>query len=578
MKRNWILPSEVEKEKYHLLSKKLNLSSLLIQTLHNRGIKEENIQEFLNPRLENLCDPFLMKGMDLATERILRAISHREKILIYGDYDVDGISATSILLLFLRQAKVAGYFYIPHREKEGYGLNRNAVKKAHDKGIDLIITCDCGSSSFEEIEYAKDLGVDVIVTDHHQIRGSLFPSCITLNPNQPDCPYPFKELAGVGVVFKLVQALAKKPGMREIDPYQYLDLVAMGTIADVVPLRGENRILAKHGLASLKRTSNWGLRALLSVGGLSGEGIDETRVGFVLAPRLNACGRLSLAQKGVKLLLSTSSREAFGLARDLDRDNGKRQRIAEKMRREAEELLPSHKGWVIVLAKRGWHPGVIGLVASYIRKKYFRPVVILSPDGDTARGSARSIPKFSIFEGLENCQDLLLSFGGHRMAAGMKLPVENIPELERRLNYLASQTLSSEDLTPSYSVDARVNLEELDERLFENLELLSPYGPQNPAPLFLAEDVYFSSPLRKLSRGCLRTSLSSKKGGEFEAVAFSLENQEKILEHHPIMVIFTPRITRFRNKRSHQLEIMGWKERGEDEGSIQKNQEYTGFS
>ena len=571
MKRNWILPLGVEKEEYHLLSKKLNLSPLLIQTLYNRGIKEENMHEFLSPRLENLCDPFLMKGMNLATERILRAISNREKILIYGDYDVDGISATSVLLLFLRQAKVAGYFYIPHREREGYGLNRNAVKKAHDKGMDLIITCDCGSSSFEEIEYAKDLGVDVIVTDHHQIKGSFPPSCITLNPNQPDCPYPFKELAGVGVAFKLVQALAEKPSMREIDPYQYLDLVALGTIADIVPLRGENRILTKHGLASLKRTSNPGLRALVTIGGLSGEEIDETQVGFIIAPRLNACGRLSLAQKGVRLLLSTSLEEAFRLARDLDRENGKRQRMAARMRREAEELLPAHKSRVIVLSKRGWHPGVIGLVASYIRQKYFRPVVILSLDGDIARGSARSIPKFSIFAGLESCQDLLLSFGGHRMAAGVRVPVENIPELERRLNDLASQTLSSEDLTPSYSIDARVDLEELNERLFENLELLSPYGAENPAPLFLAEDVYFSSPLRKLSRGCLRTSLSSKKGGKFEVVAFNLENQEKILERQPIMVIFTPRITRFRNKRSHQLEIMGWKEVGEDEGSIQKN-------
>ena len=576
MKRNWILPSGLE-EKYHFISKELDLSPLLIHILHNRGIKEENIQEFLNPRLENLCNPFLMKGMDLATERILQAISNREKILIYGDYDVDGISAVSILLLFLRQGKVAGYFYIPHREREGYGLNRNAVRKAHDKGMDLIITCDCGGSSFEEIEYAKDLGVDVIVTDHHQIRGALPPSCIILNPNQPDCPYPFKELAGVGVVFKLVQALADKLPMREIDPYQYLDLVALGTVADVVPLRGENRILVKHGLESLKRTSNWGLRALISVGGLSGEDIDETEVGFVLAPRLNVCGRLSLAQKGVKLLLSTSLREAFRLARDLDRENGKRQRMAERMYLEAEELLSSHKDPVIVLSKRGWHPGVIGLVASYVRNKYFRPVVILSPDGDIARGSARSIPKFSIFDGLQRCQDLLLNFGGHHMAAGMRLLVENIPELERKLNSLASQTLSSEDLTPSYFVDARVDLEELDERLFENLELLSPYGSENPTPLFLGEDVYFSSPLRKLARGCLKTHLTSKKGRRFEAVAFDLENQEKISESHPIMIIFTPRIARFRNKRSYQLEIKDWRQ-GEDEGSIQKNQEHTGFS
>lgn len=577
MKKNWVLPSGLEEEKYRFLSQKLDLSPLLIQILHNRGVKEENIGEFLNPKLESLCDPFLMKGMDLAAERILQAISGREKILVYGDFDVDGISAVSILLLFLRQAKVAGYFYIPHREREGYGLNRNAVKKAHDLDMDLIITCDCGSSSFEEIEYAKNLGVDVIVTDHHQIKGDFAPSCTVLNPNQPDCSYPFKELAGVGVVFKLVQALAQKLDAGDIDPYQYLDLVALGTIADIVPLRGENRILAKHGLESLKRTSNCGLRALVSVGGISGEEIEETEVGFILAPRLNACGRLSLAQKGVKLLLSTSLKEAFKLARDLDRENSKRQRMAGRMRQEAEELLPSHKDPVIVLSKRGWHPGLIGLVASYIRNKYFRPVVILSLDGDTAKGSARSIPGFSIFEGLERCHDLLLSFGGHHMAAGMRLGVENIPELERKLNHLASQTLSPEDLTPSYFVDARVDLEELDKGVFENLELLSPCGPDNPTPLFMAEDVYFSSPPRKLARGCLKTHLTSKKGTKFEAVAFNLENQDKILERRPVRVIFTPRIDRFRNRSSYQLEIKDWRE-GEDEGSIEKNQEHTGFS
>ncbi len=569
---------QMDRERRLFLSKKWNVTPLVAQLLHNRGIDQEAVEGFLRPSWEHLHDPFLMKGMESATHRILKAISDGEKILIYGDYDADGVTATSLLLLFFRSLGTAAYFYIPQREAEGYGLNKVSLEKAARKKIDLVITCDCGISSVQEVEYAKSLGLEVIVTDHHRIKGSLVPSCAVVNPNQPDCSYPFKELAGVGVAFKLVQALAQKLSLTAVDPSEYLDLVALGTIADVVSLKDENRVLVKLGLERLRRSSNLGLRALLSVAGLSGKEITEGQVGFILAPRLNACGRLSLARKAVKLLLTVSARESFQLAKNLDRENVDRRRIEERMCKEAEELLPEEKGPVIVVSKSGWHAGVIGLVASYIREKYFRPTVIFSLDGDIAKGSARSIPQFSIFGALEKCEDLLLSFGGHHMAAGMRILKRNIPELRKRLNELADELLSPEDLIPSYFIDTEVDLEELEDRVFEELKQFPPYGPDNPAPLFLTKALSISPSPNMAEKGILKAFLNSKKGGEFEVIGFNFGNEvKKINGLKPIDVIFTPRINQFRGEITRELEIKDF--RGEtNDTNIPKNQEHTGFS
>ena len=578
MRRVWILRDQLDREKCDFLSKKWNVSPLVAQLLNNRGIDGEAVERFLHPVWEHLHDPFLMKGMENATHRILKAISDDEKILIYGDYDVDGVTATSLLLLFFQSMRTSAYFYIPQRKTEGYGLNRISVEKAAREGIDLVITCDCGISSFQEVEYAQSLGLEVIVTDHHRIKESLIPSCTVVNPNQPDCSYPFKELAGVGVAFKLVQALAQKLSSTAVDPSEYLDLVALGTIADVVSLKDENRVLVKLGLERLQQSSNLGLRTLLSLVGLSGKEITEGQVGFILAPRLNACGRLSLARKAVKLLLSTNARESFQLAKNLDRENVDRRRTQERMCKEAEELLPEEKGPVIVLSKSGWHAGVIGLVASYIREKYFRPTVIFSLDADQAKGSARSIPEFSIFNALKKCEDLLLSFGGHRMAAGMSILKKNIPELRKRLNELADEILSPENLIPSYFIDAEVNLEELQNRVFEELKLFPPYGRDNPAPLFLTKALSISPSPTMAERGILKASLNSKKGEKFEVIGFNCGNELKKIDGlRPIDVIFTPRVNEFRGEITHQLEIKDF--RGEtNDNNIQKDQKHSGLS
>lgn len=579
MARKWIIQKPLDRGKSLSLSREWGVSPLMVQLLHNRGITgKDEVKRFLYPSLEHLQDPFLMRGMDRAAQRITKAISNKERILIYGDYDVDGVTATTVLLEFFRSLGVSAYFYIPQREKEGYGLNKSSIDKAVEMGIELIITCDCGISCCEEIEYANNLGLEVIVTDHHRAKERIPSASAVLDPNQPDCSYPFKELAGVGVVFKLVQALTESSLSVNVDPWRYLDLVALGTLADVVSLKGENRALVKFGLENLNQTSNLGLRALINVAGLAGKQIKEGQVGFILAPRLNACGRLSLSRKAVRLLLSTSWREAIRLAKDLDRENRYRQKIEEGMRREAEKLLPESKEPVITLIKDGWHPGVIGLLASYVREKYFRPTLIFSPEGDVARGSARSIPKFSIFNALQACQNLLISFGGHKMAAGMMIPVKNITALKARLNELAEEILSPEDLIPAYFVDARIDLKELENRVFEDMELLPPYGPENPRPLFLGKGLcLFSSPT--IGKRYLKVAVGSKEGKEsFEAIAFSpTEEEKRIMSSGYIDAVFTPGINRWRGKETLQLEIKDIRG-GTTNGVVEEDQEYSGLS
>jgi len=574
MQKRWVIKKELDKEKALSLAKKLNLSPLSIQFLYNRGIAEDKVEEFFHPSLKDLHNPFLMKGMKTATQRIMKAVSHKEKILIYGDYDVDGITATSVLLLFLRELGLSGYFYIPQRMDEGYGLNNEAIKKIAREGINLVITCDCGISSVKEIEYAKTLGLEVIVTDHHQVKKDLPPSLATINPHQPDCPYPFKDLAGVGVAFKLVQALAQEVSQKNLNIQKYLDLVAMGTIADVVSLRDENRVIVKLGLQYLEETSNIGLKALMNVVSLSGGKIKENNVGFVLAPRLNACGRLSLAKKGVKLFLSTSSEEAFSLAKALDEENRKRQQIERRMCKEAEKLLPKRKeDRVIVISKKDWHEGVIGLVASYIREKYFRPTIVFSSNGKTAKGSARSIPNFPIFDALKKCEDLLINFGGHKMAAGMKISVDNIEKLRKRINEVAKETISPEDLVPSYYIDACVNLDDLDEDFFDKLKCFSPYGPGNPSPLLLAKKISILSPLQTIGKGGVKMILGSDKGkNKFEGIVFGSNNGGRKFSENSkkIDIVFTPKINKWRGKKNYQIEIKDW--RGEkDERIIEKD-------
>lgn len=559
-KVKWFLRGNQGEEDCQALSCKWKLSPLVIKLILNRGVKESYFEDYLFPSFDKLHDPFLMKGMREAVNRILLSISRGERILIYGDYDVDGITATSLLLKFMKDLKFPAYYYIPHRQNEGYGLNKEAIKKAFAKNIKLIITCDCGTSSLEEIRFAHSLGIEVIVTDHHQISGNIPPDFIVVNPHNPECNYPFKELSGVGVAFKLCQAIAREVKFPGEKLKTYLDLVAIGTLADIVALIGENRILVKAGLEILpSQSTSPGLRALINTSGLSGRKIEEKEVGYILAPRLNACGRLSLAKTAVKLLLSDSVEEALWLARKLNRENSRRQNLEKRMCKEADDILSDKIKPVLVVANKNWHPGVVGLVASYLKEKYYRPALAFAIEKDIARGSARSIPNFPIFQALTGCSELITSFGGHQMAAGLTLPVENIERLENRLNSLAEEMLSLDDFVPCRFFDAEVGLEEIDMDLVKELQVLSPFGPGNPKPVFLAKGVrvIYSQSLGKGEKLTL-SDLSGKK--LFKAFFFDSFNKDKgknTLSGKMVDIFYFPALNTWRGEQDIYLEIKG---------------------
>ncbi len=476
---------EQRPELQNVLKQNLNITSTMAQLLINRGITDESeAHRFLYGGPNLLHDPFLLKDMEQACLRIAKALQNHERITIYGDYDVDGITSCSILYLLLLRLGAEVNFYIPERQSEGYGLNENALRTICDDGTKLIITVDCGISANREISnYCRE--IDIIVTDHHEAPDSLPAALAIINPKQPNCNYPDKNLAGVGVAFKLCQAL-----WRFIHPDQplfldYIEIVAIGTVADIVPLVGENRILVKTGLDILQRTDNIGLRSLIETCRLQGE-VDTTKVGYVIAPRLNAVGRISHASAGVELLTCNNYERASQIAAMLEQENSQRQQIEKTILSEAEQVLiqareiPS----VIVIAGEGWHSGVIGIVASRLVDKYYRPVVIISIQDGIGKGSCRSIPSFDIYSALKENADVLLQFGGHQQAAGLSILPENISILTERLNELAQSKLSPQDYVPEITVDTELAIKEINDALLDEIATLAPHGVGNPWPVF----------------------------------------------------------------------------------------------
>lgn len=475
---------EIQKQK---LVKDCQLDTILADILLARGLKTaQDVQLFLHPSWEHLHDPFLLKDMRLAVERIQKAIDNGEKIRIYGDYDADGVCSTTLLFQALQSLKAHVDYYIPDRFREGYGLHRHALQAAKEEGVQLVITVDTGITAVDEATYARELGLDLIITDHHEPPATLPDAFAVINPKQPQCTYPFSQLAGVGVAFKLVQALC------EHTPKQWLDLVALGTIADLVPLIGENRLLATFGLEQMNRRQQYGLAALAEVAGIEGE-ISARDVGFLLGPRINASGRLQSATKAVSLLLAEEMETARQIADELNQINQERQRLVQEISEEAiaeVEANPEMHQQVIVVANEGWHEGVIGIVASRLVEQFYRPAIVLNIDPNTgmAKGSARSIEGFHMVEALRAAAEHLERFGGHTMAAGMTLPSEKIPALRQTLSAYAEQTLSEEDYRPISMVDAALSLRDVTPELVAQLERLAPFGVDNPPPLLLLRE------------------------------------------------------------------------------------------
>lgn len=544
----------VDQDLQSALSKSLSVSKMLAGILIKRGFCEaESVKKFFYGE-EQTIDPFLLKGMDVVVPRIKQAIERAEKITVYGDYDVDGITSTALMVKTLGACGAKVEFYIPEREKEGYGIHAEALASIVDGGSTLLVTVDCGISAVQEVSDYKD-AIDIIITDHHMAPDVLPPALAILNPKQADCNYPDKSLAGVGVAYQLCQALCLDFAVPAVA--DALEIAALGTIADVVPLIGENRRMVKQGLVKLNESQNIGLKALIEECSLTGKKIDSGHVGFILAPRLNAAGRLGSAKAAVELLLTEDETYAKKLAQTLNFENEQRQLIEKEILLKAEAYITDivlEEAKVLVVSGANWNPGVIGIVASRLVERYYRPTIVLTEQDGIAKGSCRSIQGFNIYEALKACEDLLEGYGGHSLAAGLTILPENIALLHERLNQLAQKTLTDEDYIPVMQIDAALNPVEINEAIIEELTLLEPYGMGNHRPLFALTNVDL---LEAKPMGREGTHLRFKvagKSGQLNGIAWNMGSMAETLNSYgKIDVAFQPEINEWQGKRSVQI-------------------------
>ncbi|MCG2712629.1 MAG: single-stranded-DNA-specific exonuclease RecJ [Candidatus Omnitrophica bacterium] len=555
MQKIWNI-KKIDVEKQRSLAKGLGISPILAQILLNRGIQtNEQARSYLYDDISKCFDPFLFKGMRKALRRTQEAIAKREKIFIYGDYDVDGLSSVALLYFVLAGLGADVSYYIPHRVEEGYSLNKQACVSLKKQKATLIISVDCGISSHEEVKYLNSVGIDIIITDHHRIlEGKIPPACAVINPMQKGCAYPYKDLAGVGIAYKFAQALTF--GVMDIS--NHLDLVALGTICDVAPLTGENRILVKQGLQVLSDTSKAGLKALMEITGIQKKKISTRHVGFILGPRINASGRMHSAYKALELLLSVDYEHALGLAKDLDNYNRQRQKEESKTLKQAIAMMQSEINFKhhrsVVLHNDEWHPGVIGIVASRIAEKYYRPTILISTKDKLGKGSGRSIRNFHLFDTLAKCGHLLEEFGGHEKAAGISILKNNLLDFKEFFNEMAHKALPSDELVPVIDVDMEVSLSVISQKLIDELELCAPFGMGNPRPVFASRDLRAKDRPRTLRGNGFKIWLTDGKvtcealGSKFNDIDISDINSE-------FSVLYSPSINDWQGINTIQLKL-----------------------
>lgn len=577
IKYRWIY-NKGDKSTIFQLNKTLGIPLPIAEALVKRGIEcVEEAKIYFEVPLKYLINPFLMKDMEKAVKRIAEAIFNNEKICIYGDYDVDGITSTSILYLFLSELNARVLYYVPNRLEEGYGLNKEAIDDILKQDVDLMITVDCGITAVEEVAYAKGKGLEIIITDHHQ-QGEKLPdkAYAIVNPMRVDDTYPFKYLSGVGVAFKLLMALRyylqnhtdykySLPNLKK-----YLDIVTLGTIADVVPLIGENRIFVKHGLKMLsENSSRVGLEELKKITGLKNVTLNASHVGFIIAPRINAVGRMGCSDRGVRLLITEDRNEARWLAEELDMENRYRQEI-EKMiltesyaKIERYRLHEKYRG--IVLYSEDWHPGVIGIVASRVVERYFRPTIVITMENGLGKGSARSIPAFNLYNGLKDISDILVSFGGHKYAAGIKIASENIKTLQKEFHNVISNHLTDEDFIPEINIDAILNENQVNEVMIDWLNKMRPFGSGNSEPIFLmkclkkCQEFSYIGKDKKHIKGFLE-----KNGKVFQVIGYNMPEYEMILKKGEYFdIVFTPEYNTWLGEKTIQLKLKDIKQSDE---------------
>ena len=524
MNKKWQI-HEIDDSEIEKLVKEYDINELLATILINRGItKKEDAKKFLEPTRQDFYNPYLMQDMEIAVERIIKAIKNQEKVIIYGDYDVDGITSTTVLKKFLKDLNLEVSYYIPNRLDEGYGLNKLAIEKIVNEGYSLMITVDCGISAIEEIEYANSLGLETIVTDHHE-PGDILPKALAVVDNKrKDSKYPFRDLAGVGVAFKLCQAIGIKLDLKEDTYLKYLDIVCVGTISDIVPLVDENRVITKLGLLLVNQTKNLGLRSILKSSGYNK--IDSTTISFGVAPRINACGRMGKAEEALELLLSNNVYEVNELTIKLNKHNKERQEIEKNIYKSAVEKIEKNnldKSRTIVVGGLNWHHGVIGIVSSKITDLYFKPSILISFEEDgTGKGSGRSVPGFDLHEALMKCQDSLEKFGGHSMAVGVTLKKEKFEAFKQKFEKIAEKE-KIEEIIPIINIDAKINLDFINKDIIESLKKLEPFGEANKMPIFAFKNLRIDS-IRALSEG-KHLKLTLKEGNNIiNAIGFNMGN------------------------------------------------------
>lgn len=564
MEKTWIPADNSKTSDTDALAAALKVDPLVAKLLLQRGIRTyEEARNFFRPDLEQLHDPFLMKDMSEAVERITEAIHQNEKILIYGDYDVDGTTAVTIVYSFLSDLQIACDYYIPDRYTEGYGFSFAGVDYAAKNGCSLIITLDCGVRDVQKIDYAKSLGIDVIVCDHHQ-PADLPRAVAILDPKRPDCNYPFKGLCGAGVGFKFMQALCIQQGIDSNKLFRYLDLVTIAIAADIVPLSGENRIMAFHGLEMLQKTDRPGLIAMLEHAGFNKPKLTITDVVFILAPRINAAGRIFSGKKAVELLLSNNPQEAAQRAASIEEYNATRKTLDKDITREALAQIERdsfhNTSLSTVVFGENWHKGVVGIVASRLVEVHYKPTIVLVSDGKKMSGSARSIEGIDLFECLGECADLLEQFGGHTMAAGLSLKAENFAALRIRFDDVVRTKLNNNRPIPTLKFDAEINLSEITPKLYRIINRFEPFGPDNMHPVFLTKGVVNSKFTRPVGEDNAHLKLhvmqSEKSKNAVDGIGFSLGHWAETLQNdNPVDLLFALEENTWNNRTSIQLMV-----------------------
>lgn len=544
MEKNWKLPAK-HADSGTRLQKELGISPVLCNILVNRGLDTfEKCRSFFRPELGHLHDPFLMKDMEKAVARIARAMERREKILVFGDYDVDGTTAVASMYQFLCGLYGPDYveFYIPHRYREGYGVSKAGIDYAHATGHTLIVSLDCGIKSAELIAYAAGLGIDFIVCDHHLPDEILPPAAAILNPKQNDCPYPYKDLCGCGVGFKLMTALAQRHGLPESSCLQYLDLLATAIAADIVPMTGENRILTFYGLRQINTNPCPGIKALIELGGIN-KPLSINNVVFVIAPRINAAGRMDDARKAVELFIQKDPEKAMEVARQLHNDNTDRKEAdthttAEALAMMAKDPLIDNRLSTVVYAEH-WHKGVVGIVASRLIEHYYRPTVVLTRSGDLVAGSARSVNGFNLYEAIHACREHLLGYGGHFAAAGLSLLPDNVEAFRKKFEDVVVNTIAPESLVPEITVDAEMNLSDADAAFYRIISQMEPFGPGNMRPVFIARGVTDKGFSKIVKEQHLRFVIT-QQGTSLTGIGFNLAGKYPVIENKkPFDILFT---------------------------------------